>query len=63
LGLPEEPISNITFDNVSIQATTGMQIFHVAGASFIDGSKITVTTAPAATSFDATVTGLATTPF
>ncbi|HEY4012194.1 MAG TPA: glycosyl hydrolase family 28 protein [Polyangiaceae bacterium] len=62
-GLPEEPISNITFDNVSIQATTGMEIFHVAGASFIDGSKITVTTAPAATSFDATVTGLTTTPF
>ena len=62
-GLPEQPISNITFDNVSIQATTGMEIFHATGVSFINGSKITVKTAPAATSFDATVTGIATTPF
>jgi polygalacturonase len=62
-GLPEAQISNVTFDNVSIQATTGMEIYHATGISFINGSKITVTTAPAAKSFDATVTGITTTPF
>jgi polygalacturonase len=62
-GLPEAQISNVTFDNVSIKATTGMEIFHAAGISFINGSKVTVTTAPAAKSFDATVTGITTTPF
>jgi hypothetical protein len=40
-----------------------MEIFHATGVSFVNGSKITVKTAPAATSFDATVTGIATTPF
>ncbi len=62
-GLPEAKVSTLTFDNVSIQATTGMEIFHATGVSFIDGSKVTVTTAPAVITSDATVTGITTTPF
>jgi polygalacturonase len=60
-GLPEAKISNVTFDNVSIQATKGMEIYHATGISFINGSKVTVTTAPAVQTNDATVTGIATT--
>src|SRR5215471_13038415 len=62
-GLPEAPISNLTFDKVSIKATRGMQVFHATGVSFIDGSAVTVTTAPAVTTFDAAVTGIATQAF
>jgi polygalacturonase len=57
-GLPEAKISNLVFDNVSIRATQGMEIFHATGVSFINGSTVTVTTAPAVVTSDATVTGI-----
>ena len=59
-GLPEAPISTLVFDNVNIQASKGMDIFHATGVSFVNGSTVTVTTAPAVIVSDATVTGIAT---
>ncbi|HEY4185987.1 MAG TPA: hypothetical protein VGP07_13015 [Polyangia bacterium] len=40
-GLPEATISQVVFDNVKIQATTGMQIVHATGISFVNGSTVT----------------------
>jgi polygalacturonase len=62
-GLPEAKIATVVLDNVSIQATTGMEIFHASGVSFVNGSKVTVATAPAVTTFDATVSGIASQAF
>jgi polygalacturonase len=62
-GLPEEPISNVTFSNVKIQATKGMEIFHAKGISFTNGSSITVSSGAQATVYDATVTGMTTTAY
>jgi polygalacturonase len=59
-GLPEAKISNVTFDNVTVSANTGMDIFHATGISFTGGSTITVTTAPPVITYDATVTGITT---
>jgi polygalacturonase len=61
-GLPEQKISALTFDNVRIQATTGMEVFHATGVSFINGSTVTPKSGAAVTTFDAAVTGIATTP-
>ncbi len=62
-GLPEAKISTVVFDGVTVSATTGMDIFHATGISFIDGSAINVKTAPAVTIYDATVTGTTTTAY
>jgi polygalacturonase len=62
-GLPEAQIANVVFDNVSIQATQAMEIFHATGVSFVNGSKVTVTPASAVVTFDAAVTGIATRPY
>ncbi len=62
-GLPEAKISDVVFDNVQIQAATGMEIYHATGISFTNGSKVTATKAPDVTVYDAAVTGVATTPY
>jgi hypothetical protein len=59
-GLPEAKISSVVFDNVRIQASTGMQIFHATGISFVGGSTVTAKSGAAATTYDADVTGIAT---
>ncbi len=41
-AVPEKPIMDLVFDNVKITAATGMKAVYVNGASFINGSKITV---------------------
>jgi polygalacturonase len=62
-GLPEAKISTLVFDNVKIQATTGMEIFHATGISFTNGSTVTPRSGAAVTVSDAAVTGVTTTPF
>jgi polygalacturonase len=62
-GLPEEKISNVVFDNVKIQATTGMNIYHATGISFIDGSTVTAGSGAAVTIYDASVSGIQTTAY
>jgi polygalacturonase len=62
-GLPEAKISTVVFDNVRIQASTGMQIFHATGISFTGGSTVTPKSGAAATTYDADVTGIATTAY
>ena len=62
-GIPESKISNVTFDNVKIQANTGMRIFHSTGISFSNGSSVTPKSGAAVTVFDAMVSGVTTTPF
>jgi polygalacturonase len=59
-GLPEEQISNVTFDNVQIQAKTGMDIFHATGIVFENGSTVQATTGSAVIVYDANVTGITT---
>lgn len=59
-GLPEAKIANVVFDGVRIQAAKGMDVFHAAGISFVNGSTITVTSGPQVITYDATVTGIAT---
>jgi len=56
-GLPEAPITNVTLANVNISAKTGMKIYHAREIKFT-GSKITVESGDALTTFDAEVTGL-----
>jgi polygalacturonase len=62
-GLPEEKIATVVFDNVKIQATTGMEIFHATGVSFTNGSSVTPKSGAAVTTYDATVTGITTTAY
>ncbi len=62
-GLPEQPISGLAFDNVRIQATAGMEIFHATGVSFTDASVVTPKSGTAVTVYDATVTGITTTAY
>jgi polygalacturonase len=62
-GLPEETIATVVFDNVKIQATTGMEIFHATGVSFTDGSSVTPKSGAAVTTYDATVSGITTTAY
>jgi hypothetical protein len=47
------------FDNVRIQASTGMQVFHATGISFVGGSTVTPKAGAAVTTYDADVTGIA----
>ena len=56
-GLPEAPVSHVTFLNVNISAQTGMTIYHAQGIRF-KKSKITVASGRALTTYDAKVTGL-----
>lgn len=56
-GLPEMPITDLTFSNVTISAQTGMKIYHARNVRFID-SKITVEKGRDLTTYDAEVTGL-----
>jgi polygalacturonase len=56
-GLPEAPIDGLTFSNVNILAKTGMKIYHAKGVRFV-GSKLTVESGKALTTFNAEVTGL-----
>ncbi len=62
-GLPEAKISAVVFDNVRIQASTGMQVFHATGISFVGGSTVTPKSGAAVTTYDADVTGIATTAY
>ncbi len=62
-GLPEAKISNLTFDNVKISATSGMEIFHASGVSFTNGSTVTPKSGAAVTTYDAAVTGITTTAY
>jgi len=56
-GLPEMPLENLTFSNVTISAATGMKIYHAREVRFIN-SKITVQSGKALTTYNADVTGL-----
>lgn len=56
-GLPEAPVSNVMFSNVTISAKVGMKIFHAKGIRF-EKSKINVEKGNALTTFNAEVSGL-----
>ena len=56
-GLPEMPLEDLTFSNVTISAASGMKIYHARGVRFIN-SKITVESGKAWTTYNADVTGL-----
>jgi polygalacturonase len=56
-GIPEMPIADMTFSNVTISAKTGMKIYHAKGIRFIN-SKITAKSGNALTTYNAEVTGL-----
>lgn len=62
-GLPEAKISGVTFDNVRIQSTTGMVIYHAEGVSFVGGSSVTPKSGDAVKVYDASVSGVPTTPY
>jgi hypothetical protein len=57
-GLPEISISNITFDNVQISASTGMKAYFVTGAVFKNGSRITASSGNAITTYNASISGI-----
>ena len=59
-GLPEEYISDVTFNNVKISATTGMKIYFATGIVFNNGSSVTVSSGNAVTIYDASVSGITT---
>jgi len=56
-GIPEMPVSGVTFSNVTILASTGMKIYHAKGVRFIN-SKITAESGKALMTWDAEVNGL-----
>jgi len=55
-GLPEAPISNLTFSNVTISAKAGMKIIHAEGIRFIH-SKVTSQKEPRLTQYNAKIEG------
>jgi len=57
-GLPEQSISDVVFDNVSITATTGMKAYFVSGLVFKNGSHITVSSGSAVTIYTTSVSGI-----
>jgi len=57
-GLPEQSISDVVFDNVSIAATTGMKAYFVSGLVFKNGSHITATSGSAVTVYTTTISGI-----
>jgi len=56
-GLPEESINDVTLSNVSLTATTGMDIYNAADINFLNGCSIKVSSGPNETEYNATVTG------
>jgi polygalacturonase len=56
-GIPEMPVSGVTFSNATISAATGMKIYHAKGVRFIN-SKIAVESGKALMTFNAEVTGV-----
>lgn len=59
-GLPEEHISNVTFDDVKISATTGMRIYYADSIVFTNGSSVSVSSGYPVTIYKATVSGITT---
>jgi polygalacturonase len=59
-GLPEKYVSDVTFDNVKISATTGMKIYYASPIVFTNGSSVSVSSGYPVTIYDATVSGIAT---
>jgi len=58
-AVPEKAMTDLTFDNVKITATKGMTANFINGASFINGSKITVSSGNAFVStYNSTITGI-----
>jgi len=62
-GRPESHVSDVVLDNVKITATTGMNIFFADGIVFKNGSKVTVSSGAAVTTYKSTVTGVTTTAY
>jgi polygalacturonase len=56
-GLPEAPVTNLTFSNVTISAKSGMKITFAKGVRF-EHSKLTIEKGPRLASFSAEVSGL-----
>jgi polygalacturonase len=56
-GLPEAPITDVTFSNVTLSAKAGMRIYHAKGIRFVN-SQISVASGKPLTAFNAQVTGL-----
>lgn len=59
-GLPEEHISDITFNNVKLSATTGMRIYYADNIVFTNGSSVSVSSGNPVTIYKATVSGIST---
>lgn len=59
-GLPEEHVSDVTFNNVQISATTGMKIYYANSIVFTNGSSVSVSSGYPVTIYDASVTGITT---
>lgn len=58
-AVPEKPMMDLIFDNVNITATKGMTANFINGASFINGSKITVSSGSAFVStYNSSITGI-----
>ena len=59
IAVPEEPMSDIVFDNVNITASTGFTANYAGAVSFTDGSRITVSTGNAfINTYSSTITGI-----
>ncbi|MEO6522985.1 MAG: glycosyl hydrolase family 28 protein [Mucilaginibacter sp.] len=59
IAVPEKPMTDIVFDNVKITASTGFRADYATAVSFINGSKITVSSGNAFTStYASTITGI-----
>jgi len=56
-GLPEAPVTDVSFSNVHLSAGTGLKIYHARNIRFSQ-STITSKTGPALTTVDAEVSGL-----
>ncbi len=56
-GVPEMPISDVTFSNVTISAKTGMKIYYANNVKFIN-SKITADSGKNLITYQADVAGL-----
>jgi polygalacturonase len=59
-GLPEEHVSDLTFNNVQISATTGMKIYYANSIVFTNGSSVSVSSGYPVTIYDASVSGITT---
>lgn len=58
-AVPEKPMSDVVFDNVKITASTGFRANYAGAVSFINGSKITVSSGNAFIStYASTITGI-----